>query len=491
MSQDEDDEVPVAERRICWSCVGEAYLKAEIKRDGHVRRCYYCNTHHKSITIDDLAYRIHAVIEEHYYITATEPEGIEWTMVKEGGEWERAGEPVGDVIADLAGIDEDPAEDVRQVLEDATYDHYRAKVMEEAPYDSETYYAEVPIEDYELREQWRYFQRSLQSEARMFNRGAWVTLDEIFEGLAAHRTRSGDPVLVAAGPGTEIDALYRARVFQSVGALQEALKHPDRELGPPPSRAARAGRMNAQGIAVFYGATAPHVALAETRPPVGSSVLIGRFEIVRPLQLLDVRAFGALTVKGSLFNSSYHGTLKKAKFLQFLSQQMTRPVMPDDEPYDYLVTQAIAEYLASLSEPVLDGIIYRSVQSDTEVNVVLFHKSARVEELDIPEGSELSAQTHGMDEDGPYPDYTVWEEVPPLPAPEDEPNEEKDHFRGVMSFLSMPDYPPADFDDRAPALRVDIEAIEVRVVSAAEFRTSNHHVSRHRMVKAKLKGQKF
>jgi len=36
--------------------------------------------------------------------------------------------------------------------------------------------------------------------------------------------------------------------------------------------------MNAGGIAVFYAATAPKVALAEVRPPVGSKVLIGRFE---------------------------------------------------------------------------------------------------------------------------------------------------------------------------------------------------------------------
>jgi hypothetical protein len=38
--------------------------------------------------------------------------------------------------------------------------------------------------------------------------------------------------------------------------------------------------MNAQGIAVFYGATDASVALAETRPPVGSKVLVGAFEII-------------------------------------------------------------------------------------------------------------------------------------------------------------------------------------------------------------------
>jgi RES domain len=49
--------------------------------------------------------------------------------------------------------------------------------------------------------------------------------------------------------------------------------------------------MNAQGIAVFYGATDPLVALADVRPPVGSTVAVGRFELIRPVRLLDVEAF--------------------------------------------------------------------------------------------------------------------------------------------------------------------------------------------------------
>ena len=41
---------------------------------------------------------------------------------------------------------------------------------------------------------------------------------------------------------------------------------------------------------------------------------------------------------------------------------MTAPVMPDDEPLEYLVTQTIADYLATRTEPALDGILYPSAQ---------------------------------------------------------------------------------------------------------------------------------
>ena len=41
---------------------------------------------------------------------------------------------------------------------------------------------------------------------------------------------------------------------------------------------------------------------------------------------------------------------------------MTLPVMPNDEPFGYLATQAIADFLATEANPPLDGILYPSVQ---------------------------------------------------------------------------------------------------------------------------------
>ena len=41
---------------------------------------------------------------------------------------------------------------------------------------------------------------------------------------------------------------------------------------------------------------------------------------------------------------------------------MTMPVMPDDEPKEYLITQMIADFVAQVGEPPIDGMLYRSVQ---------------------------------------------------------------------------------------------------------------------------------
>ena len=105
--------------------------------------------------------------------------------------------------------------------------------------------------------------------------------------------------------------------------------------------------------------------------------MVGRFTLLRPLRLLDVEALKSVFIRGSIFDGAYIRKLEQAKFLGRLSDRITRPVMPSDEPSDYLVTQAIADYLAS--EVRLDGIVYPSAQAGGErKNVVLFNHAARV-----------------------------------------------------------------------------------------------------------------
>jgi hypothetical protein len=292
-----------------------------------------------------MADEIEGAFERHYCRTPTEPDGIEYMMLKEGGYWEREGEPVIVAIGSAAKIDGPPAEDIQKILEERHSDFESAQMGEECEFDSDSFYTDKGPDDVDFRISWAEFERGIKSEARFFSKSAEANLAEIFEGLSQHQTHDDKPVIIEAGPGKSLSSLHRARVFQSYKILEEALKRPDIEIGPPPSKAANAGRMNARGISVFYGATDPGLALAEVRPPVGSDVMVGCFDLIRPIQLLDVEALRSIYVRGSIFDSEYIHRLEHAKFLESLSHRITQPVMPDDEPVSYLVTQAIADYL--------------------------------------------------------------------------------------------------------------------------------------------------
>jgi hypothetical protein len=158
-------------------------------------------------------------------------------------------------------------------------------------------------------------------------------------------------------------------------------------------------------------------------------VLVGRFEIVRRLKLLDLVGMKNISDEpGSLFDEGHRRRLKQLEFMRGLSERLAKPVMPDDQVLDYIPTQAIADFFATEDSPPLDGIIYPSVQIGTDAssihgplsgrfgayrcNVVLFQKAARVQSLDkdakisVSDDSLLSIWFGNID-DGPDVQYFV------------------------------------------------------------------------------------
>jgi len=200
--------------------------------------------------------------------------------------------------------------------------------------------------------------------------------------------------------------------------------------------------MNAHGISVFYGANGEDAALAEVRPPVGSQVAIARFDIIRPLRLLDLTAFDGLVTPGSIFDPGYIRALEKAGFLGTLGQRLSRPVMPNDQALEYLATQAVADVLATDRKMNLDGLIFPAVQAAGDGrNVVLFHKAARVKQRDVPEGTTIDVRLASQDDDGWHRDYSVIEKTAAAVKPEPEPPRLKSAVPNFAELLRAPTYP--------------------------------------------------
>jgi hypothetical protein len=471
----ESDEIK--KRRICFECVGEVYLSNEIRDHGKLRICSYCGTKQKTYTINEMSERVESAFEQHYVRTSDQPSSFEYSMMadKESKyDWDREGEPVADAIMNAAEIPEGAASDIQEILADKYFDFDEAKLGEESEFSSDSYYTESSTTDEKWQEEWREFERSLKTETRFFSRAASILLSSVFDGIDKMQTRQGLSLVVDAGPNTSISSFYRARYFESDELLEFALARPDQHVGPPPPSSAKAGRMNAHGISVFYGANNPEVAIAEVRPPVGSKVVVARFDIIRPIRLLDLTALDLVTTYGSIFDSTYIERLERTMFLRTLSHRITIPVMPDDETLEYLATQSIADFLASENTPPLDGIIFPSVQTAGEaLNVVLFHKAARTEDMGLPKGSEIKAYLGNMTEDGWEEDYTVYEEIPK--------NTEESSNKDTFSFMPFRDF--SSFDARHFTLKVNLEDVSVHIIEAVKYKTHPSLVRRHRLLK--------
>jgi hypothetical protein len=478
-----DEEIDgLKEKWICHHCVAETYLCDEMKRKGARAQCSYCERTRRCYRIEDMADRIETAFEQHYTRTADQPNSWQQSLLSDRESdyiWLRDGEPVLDAIESAAEIPREAAEDIQAVLDDRHGDFDSAAMGEETEFGSDTCYEEKGPNDAIWQAEWRDFERALKTEARFFSRAATSHLAEIFGGIDQMTTHDGRPLVIDAGPDTQLEAIYRARVFQSDDKLKEALCRPDTHVGSPPARLASAGRMNALGISVFYGANDPGVAVAEVRPPVGSQVAVARFAIIRPLRLLDLTALNTVMAGGSIFDRGLAARLERATFLRSLSDRIVRPVMPDDEAFDYLPTQAIADFLATENEPVLDGIVYPSLQAaGNALNIVLFHKAARVEDLPLPEGTEITADTGYGTEDGWEVDYSV---VEAAPLPEQQDGKKGNVVRAFdMDAFAASAWGRSDSDLRDTTLRVDLTAVRVHVVHRVQFECDEHEVRRHR-----------
>ncbi|CAN7782053.1 RES family NAD+ phosphorylase [Variovorax sp. LjRoot175] len=172
-------------------------------------------------------------------------------------------------------------------------------------------------------------------------------------------------------------SIFRARRLSSETRSMEGIfDAAPTWLGAPPAHLASAGRMNAKGIPAFYGAGDPETCFAEMRPGIGERVVIGRYRAARHLRILNFTRFGLAesTLPLSYLDPEFATKAHDRLLLNQLHHQIARPVLPDRD-HDYLITQALAEYLAFVRRPGFDGLMFNSVQRAEGVNIVLFRAS--------------------------------------------------------------------------------------------------------------------
>ena len=269
--------------------------------------------------------------------------------------FEQRGESLVDLLQEEAGIDVEAAEDVADLL--IENDPFDPRDGEGPFYSAEEQYERLDVSEGEYGELWEEFSQRIQHEIRFFDRGAQALLADIL-GKPESRFAGGLPSL-ELGPGSRVASVFRARRADTAALATHLLANPINELARPPVHLARAGRMNASGIPVFYGALSAATAIAEVRPYVGSIVITARFSILRQVRVLDLSRIDQFFT-GSIFAPQYEKRASRLRFLQRFHHLIARPVQPGDEALEFVPTQAVAEYVHNVLG--FDGMLYMSAQ---------------------------------------------------------------------------------------------------------------------------------
>lgn len=164
-------------------------------------------------------------------------------------------------------------------------------------------------------------------------------------------------MLTEFGPG---DLLYRARMVDDGFAfLDQSHRDPAKSLGPAPAGKASAGRLNPEGVGLFYSATTPDLAVKETAlHSQFDDAAVGGFEVKRKLTILDFTKRPRLP---SVFDEARRTQYVYASFADDFVERLTRSVrLTGEERVEYVVTQVISEYFRWAPKRRLDGIAWGS-----------------------------------------------------------------------------------------------------------------------------------
>jgi len=148
--------------------------------------------------------------------------------------------------------------------------------------------------------------------------------------------------------------------------------------------------MNAAGIGALYGSFDRKTCIAELRSPVGGEAVIGKFEILRPIRVLDLTILETASARLSYFRPDFLEKYAYDEFVRGFHAEIKKAIIQGRETLEYLPMQFVCEYLWTQAEPKFDGLIYGSSQlSNGANNIVLFSHAIDVEgyQEETPDGT--------------------------------------------------------------------------------------------------------
>lgn len=260
----------------------------------------------------------------------------------------------------------------------------------EAYYSDEYAYHRIEIGTDSYGRQWDDFQKLLMHEQRFFSRKAFELLEQIFKGVEQQTDKNRRSPVYMIEPGAEQHAFFRARIVRDPSDTKKFREDLAEQLGPPPDRLRTPGRLNPSGISAFYGAFDLETCVAELRPPVGTSVALAKFEIRKPICVLDTTRFVGKPKFTDMYKPGAVQVAAQWNFMRSFMRQISKPVRPGEEHLDYIPTQAVAEYLAYHHEVKVDGhtrkieaIVYASAQNNREgKNIAILGPASVAGEVD-------------------------------------------------------------------------------------------------------------
>ena len=335
---------------ICADCINDEYLKNWIIENATSHEvCSYCGQSKKSISMELFTKKIMETINFYY------------EDVNNYGEQVYNGdicaiydtEDILQTIADKLGIDFNSKliNDLKPVIQEKTW-------CKSDPYGLDI--------DESLKYSWQRFSNLIKHKSRYMFFSEKTSSDsgvlsplEILENIASDLKNYN---MIHDLPSNT--TLFRCRAFNK----KEDIKTNVEELVSPPDNLAKANRMSAEGISVFYGSFKKDVALRESTTKSSSYTVCAEFKTLQTFNCLDLTKIKGLKCP-SFFDTKHYKEAEMYHFYHYLNKQLVLPVS-DFASIRYAPIQVFAEYCKTILG--VDAIIYESAKVRGNKCIVLF-----------------------------------------------------------------------------------------------------------------------
>ncbi len=350
---------------ICNECLDEEYLVNKIDSEGVTTKCHYCQKNNKTIKMSKLV----ELIDNMHRTFIVEKEVFGDFDYDDD---EMFGYSPEELITVHTGLDFEIVDKIVDYLsQEEQYDVVKDGA---APmYDNTLHYEYKYIYDFYYSDMWNTFCHILKHESRFFSKVAIEILDNLFNKLDSLYSTIGIKPIRSYGNNDDEKYFYRARKVHNKERRKEICLNPENELGPPNVGKSKFARMNPTGISVLYGALLRDTCVDELRLSAGEMAVTAKFEITRPIQILDLTVFNKMHDNLSYFDPEHDEKLNYVSFIQRFGMEISAPINKNTKELDYLPTQAFAEYLNDHYEPKIDAVIYNSAQNTENMNIVFLN----------------------------------------------------------------------------------------------------------------------
>ena len=154
--------------------------------------------------------------------------------------------------------------------------------------------------------------------------------------------------------------LYRARIFDGpINTSSRFIGFSEKESFVPPTKLARDLRANYRYIPYLYCSDKEYGAVCEVRPRLGAMVSVAEIIVNDEIKIFDLT-----------YDSKPKGMNRtKDNLCRDLSELFAKPITNEDDVFDYIPTQYIAEFIKNLG---YDAMAYKCALSDKSRNIVVF-----------------------------------------------------------------------------------------------------------------------